>query len=98
MCIRDRWRLLEEITPGDRVVLLRGDQREEGMLSEDDYLLANLAGAWISEGWATDSNVGFANLDQDWFNEVLAAYDRFVGGPRTVRTERLASGRELHRL
>ncbi|MBK5227594.1 MAG: DNA gyrase subunit A [Actinobacteria bacterium] len=93
-----QWRLLEEITPGDRVVLLRGDQREEGMLSEDDYLLANLAGAWISEGWATDLSVGFANLDRDWFVEVLAAYDRLVGGPRTVRTERLASGRELHRL
>ncbi|MPZ70209.1 MAG: DNA gyrase subunit A [Actinobacteria bacterium] len=93
-----QWRLMEELAPGDRVVMLRGEPQEEGILSEDDYLLANLAGAWVSEGWATDSNVGFANLDQEWFNEVLAAYDRLVGGPRSVNTELLPSGRVLHRL
>ena len=59
---------------------------------------ALLAGAFISEGFVSESRAGFNNLDRDYFGMVLAAYDAVVGGPRYVSERTIASGRGLHEL
>ena len=74
-----QWRLMEEMEPGTHIAMARHEPVESGSLSEDDYLLAELAGAWVSEGWCTGRTVGFANVDEAWFKEVVHAYDRLVG-------------------
>ena len=92
------WKLLEEIEPGDRVAMMRSPKREDGIVSESDYQLALLTGAWISEGWASDLSIGFANLDKEYFDEVVAAYQRLTGHTVNTRREVLKSGKVLHRL
>jgi DNA gyrase subunit A len=41
---------------------------------------------------------GFNNLDRDWFDEVVEAYDLLVGGPRYTSHREIASGSLLHEL
>ncbi|MFN2544402.1 MAG: DNA gyrase subunit A, partial [Actinomycetota bacterium] len=57
------WKLLSEVDPGDRVALLRRPASELGTLSDSDRQLALLAGAWVSEGWASEARAGFNNVD-----------------------------------
>ena len=52
-------------------------------------------GAFISEGFVSESRAGFNNLDRDYFNMVVAAYDAVVGGPRYVSERTIASGSRL---
>ena len=93
------WTLLEEVEPGDYVVLSRSAHEADD--SEDvpgDRKLGLLAGAFVAEGWASESRAGFNNVDGEYFEEVLAAYDELVGGPRYVYERELKSGKTIYEL
>ncbi len=92
------WKLLEEIAPGDRVLISRTARDAGESLSEYDRQLALLAGALVAEGWASDSRVGFNNVDEDFFGGVVEAYDSVIGGRRYVHSRKIASGSVLHEL
>ena len=92
------WKLLEEITPGDRMVLQRSAPTEDGDLDDDAAAEALLLGAFVSEGWVSDDRAGFNNVDKDFFDRVVAAYDRVVGGRRYISARTLASGSTLFEL
>jgi DNA gyrase subunit A len=89
------WKLIEEIRPDDRVVLQRTPPTEFGPGDWYDTLEALLLGAFISEGFVSERRAGFNNLDRDYFNMVVAAYDAVVGGPRYVSERIIASGSNL---
>jgi DNA gyrase subunit A len=92
------WKLLEEVQPGDRVVLFRGAPAETEPLTELDRLEAVLLGAFVSEGHVSYERAGFNNLDRDLFDEVVEAYDALVGGPRYTAHRELKTGALLHEL
>ncbi|HVF52204.1 MAG TPA: DNA gyrase subunit A [Actinomycetota bacterium] len=92
------WRLLDEIEPGARVVLARQTPSEHGVISVRDQKLALLAGAWVSEGWASQTRAGFNNEDRQYFDAVLDAFDGLVGGPRYVYSRVIRSGQTIHEL
>jgi DNA gyrase subunit A len=92
------WKLLEEIQPGDRVLVSRTALEVGNPLTEDEDALALLAGAFVAEGWASSARAGFNNVDKDFFDQVVAAYDSVVGGPRYVSERTIASGSTLHEL
>jgi DNA gyrase subunit A len=92
------WKLLEEISPGDKVLISRTAQEEIGSLPEHDRQLALLAGAFVAEGWVSDSRAGFNNVDKEFFDQVVAAYDSIVGGRRYVYSRLIESGSLLHEL
>lgn len=92
------WKLVEEIRPGDTVVLQRTQPMEFGPADWQETLEALLAGAFISEGFISEKRAGFNNLDRDFFNMVVAAYDAVVGGRRYVSSRTIASGSLLHEL
>src|SRR3954464_8924952 len=92
------WKLIDEIVPGDRVVLQRQPREEVDVPSTGDADAALLAGAFVSEGWVSTDRAGFNNVDPDFFAVVLDAYDRHVGGPRYVSSRVIASGSTLHEL
>ncbi len=106
LCLRDvagvpmlLWTLLEEIEPGDHVVLSRAANEEDASrISPRDRKLGLLAGAFVAEGWASERRAGFNNVDADYFGEVLSAYDELVGGPRYVYERKLRSGRTIHEI
>ena len=91
------WKLLDEIQPGDRVLISRTEQKA-GDLTEEERQIALLAGALVSEGWVGPKRVGFNNVDKDFFDAVVTAYDSIVGGPRYVYSRKIASGSLLHEL
>ena len=107
LCLEDiagvpllQWRLLEEIQPGDHVVVSR---HVEGVSSgdlpaADEMSLALLAGAMVAEGWSSEKRAGFNNVDQAYFEAVLSAYDSVVGGQRYVYSRVIASGSVLWEL
>jgi DNA gyrase subunit A len=86
------WKLLAELAPGDRVVLLRPEPETWGSATEAQLDEALLLGAWVSEGFASERRAGFNNIDQDYFHTVLAAFDAVVGGTRYVYSRRIRSG------
>ena len=92
------WKLIEEIRPGDHVALQRTPPAELGPAYWHDAMEALLLGAFISEGFVSDARAGFNNLDRDYFNMVVAAYDAVVGGKRYVYQRTIASGSLLHKL
>ncbi|MBQ1018819.1 intein-containing DNA gyrase subunit A [Micromonospora sp. D93] len=92
------WKLLAEISPGDRVVLQRSVPDEIGYPMLEHVEAAVLAGAYVSEGWTSADRVGFDNCDREFFVRVLAAYDLAVGGRRWVGTETTVTGKTLHKL
>jgi len=89
------WKLVDEIEPGDCVVLQRTPPAEIGCADWEDTLTALLLGAFISEGFVSEGRAGFNNLDRDYFHNVVAAYDAVVGGQRYVSERRIASGSTL---
>ncbi len=89
------WKLIEEIQAGDCVVLQRTPAAEIGCADWEDTLTGLLLGAFISEGFVSQRRAGFNNLDRDYFNNVVAAYDAVVGGPRYVSERTIASGSTL---
>jgi len=92
------WKLFEEVRPGDRVVLQRTPAETEALPLVRDYAAAFLAGGLIAEGYISETQVQFANLDREYFDAVVAAYDHAVGGHRSLFTETCASGSVLHKL
>ncbi|MEU1395368.1 intein-containing DNA gyrase subunit A [Micromonospora zamorensis] len=92
------WKLLAEISPGDRVVLQRSVPDEIGYPMLEHVEAAVLAGAFVSEGWVSQGRAGFNNVDREFFVRVLAAYDLAVGGRRYVSERVIASGSTLHEL
>ncbi|GAA3023498.1 intein-containing DNA gyrase subunit A [Actinokineospora globicatena] len=92
------WKLLEEIQPGDRVVMQRTPAEEAGLPAVKDYAAAVLAGAFVSEGFASPNRAGFNNTDKAYFDYTVAAYDLVVGGRRYVSSRTIASGSVLHEL
>ncbi|WP_030440876.1 intein-containing DNA gyrase subunit A [Actinoplanes subtropicus] len=90
------WKLLDEIQPGDRVVMQRVVPDEIGAPPLDHLEAAVLAGAFVSEGWASGNRAGFNNVDGAFFARVLSAYDIAVGGRRYVSRRTIASGSEIH--
>jgi DNA gyrase subunit A len=93
-----QWKLLGEVRPGDRVVLLRQPTDGFQPLTEAEEDLAVLAGAWVAEGWASTTRAGFNNLDEDYFDRVVSAYAAVVGGAFYVSRRQILSGSELHEL
>ncbi|MEA2444606.1 MAG: gyrase subunit, partial [Thermoleophilales bacterium] len=92
------WKLLEEIQPGDRVAMFRGQPVPLETLNEREEAEALLLGAFVAEGWVSDDRAGFNNIDPAYFDDVREAYDRFVGGRRYRYGRRIASGSDLHEL
>ncbi|GIJ27802.1 DNA gyrase subunit A [Micromonospora qiuiae] len=92
------WKLLAEISPGDRVVLQRSVPDEIGYPMLEHVEAAVLAGALVSEGWISDEWVEFANTDREFFTRVVAAFDLAVGGKRWFGEEIMPSGKSLHRV
>jgi DNA gyrase subunit A len=92
------WKLLEEIGPGDRVLVHRSTRVEAPQLDDHSRRLALLAGAFVSEGWFGDRRAGFNNIDREFFDAVVDAYDRVVGGPRYLASRRIRSGSVCHEL
>ncbi|QLQ38578.1 intein-containing DNA gyrase subunit A [Micromonospora robiginosa] len=92
------WKLLAEVSRGDRVVLQRTVPDEIGYPMLEHVEAAVLAGAYVSEGWTSGDRVGFDNCDREFFVRVLAAYDLAVGGRRWVGTETTVTGKTLHKL
>ncbi|HYO61033.1 MAG TPA: DNA gyrase subunit A, partial [Actinomycetota bacterium] len=90
------WKLLSEIRSDDRVAIQRAPSVEAGLLDDRDRHLALLAGAWIAEGWASEARAGFNNLDKDYFDLVLAAFDSVVGGRRYVYDRVIKSGSRIY--
>jgi DNA gyrase subunit A len=92
------WRLLEEIQPGNRVVLQRVTPDELGTVELGAHEAAVVAGAFVSEGWVSESRAGFNSVDRDYFCRVLSAYDLAVGGRRSAYERTTASGSTLYEL
>jgi DNA gyrase subunit A len=92
------WKLLEEIHPGERVLLHRSQNDDEEPLDAPARQLALLAGALVSEGWFGGKRAGFNNLDEEYFNAVIHAYDEVVGGARYVTSRVIRSGNLCHEL
>jgi DNA gyrase subunit A len=92
------WKLLEEVEPGDRVLVSRTPRRVDVTLTEQEWQTAFLLGAFVSEGWIGDRRAGFNNVDRRFFDDVVEAYDSVVGGRRYVSRRSIASGNTLHEL
>jgi len=92
------WKLVEEIEPGDVVALRRPTEAVPADVTQEDWQLAFLAGAMVSEGWAGEKRAGFNNEDETYFRDVVEAYDAIVGGPRYVNSRTIASGNVIHEL
>ena len=92
------WKRLEEIGAGDRVLLARMNRDNEEWLGLRQQQEALLLGAFVSEGWFSETRGGFNNVDHDYFDSVLSAYGAVVGGPRYVNERTIASGSRLHEL
>jgi DNA gyrase subunit A len=92
------WKLLDEVKPGDRVLVNRTSRPLDEGLTEAERDRALLLGAFVAKGWVGSTRAGFNNVDDDYFGEVLAAYDAVVGGPRYVYDREIKSGSKLREL
>jgi DNA gyrase subunit A len=78
-----QWRRLDELKPG-AVVCIARNSWQQVVPTAREYMLGILGGAWVSEGFASETRAGFNNTDEHFFGEVLHAYDQIVGGKRYV--------------
>ena len=92
------WKLIEEIRPGDHVALQRSLPTEVGSANWEETLTGLLLRAFISEGFVSENRAGFNNLDRDYFDTVVAAYDAVIGGARYLSERTIASGSRLFEL
>ncbi|MGH3050322.1 MAG: LAGLIDADG family homing endonuclease, partial [Gaiellaceae bacterium] len=92
------WKRLDEIAPGDRVLMARMDRDDGDWTTHRDRKEALLLGAFVAEGWASETRAGFNNVDSAFFASVLDAYDTVVGGPRYAYSRAIRSGSTLHEL
>ncbi|MFN2627413.1 MAG: DNA gyrase subunit A [Gaiellaceae bacterium] len=87
------WKLLEEVEPGDRVLMARMERPEPEPDPEpqpEPRLAALLLGAFVGGGRTSARGVHFRSVDRDYFELVLGAYDALVGGLRSVVNRRIA--------
>src|SRR5213593_4169231 len=84
------WKLMENIAAGDRVVISRTPRPLGVRLAERERQTATLLGAFIAEGFISESRAGFNHIDCEYFETVVAAYDAVVGGPRYLSSRRIA--------
>jgi len=89
------WKLLEELEPGDRVVISRTPRAAPRHAAIAEEELGTLLGGFVSEGWVNDTRAGFANTDKAYFDAVIGAYDAVVGGSRCVYAQTMRSGKTL---
>jgi DNA gyrase subunit A len=92
------WKRLDEISPGDRVLIARSPRVPGVELGSDERGVAELLGAFVSKGFVSERSAGFNNVDHEFFARVLAAYDRHVGGRRYVLERTIRSGGRLREL
>ena len=92
------WKLLDEVRPGDRVLINRTARGADGEDSDEALDVALVLGAFVSEGWVSATRAGFNNVDKSYFDDVLAAYDAVVGGQRYVYERPIKSGSLLYEL
>jgi DNA gyrase subunit A len=93
------WKTLEEIAPGDKVLVNRTARPEDSEPpSDEEFDTAVLLGAFVSEGWVGEGRAGFNNIDEEFFDDVVESYDRVVGGNRYVQSRTIKSGSLLHEL
>ncbi len=92
------WKLLGELQARDVVALARHGFAEVPIAGERDWHLGVLAGALVAEGWVGHDHLGFNNVDREFYDLVIEAYDHIVGGCRYVNQRRLRSGRTIHEL
>jgi DNA gyrase subunit A len=92
------WKRLDELRPGDRVILSRRRHTGSTELSDHERRQALLLGAFVSEGWVSERRAGFNNVDREFFRSVVQAYDTVVGGPRYVYRRHIRSGSLLYEL
>jgi DNA gyrase subunit A len=92
------WKLLEEIGPGERVLLHRATASVDDAVDDSAHMLALLAGAFVSEGWFGAKRAGFNNIDKAFFDAVVGAYDEVVGGSRYIYSRIIKSGNLCHEL
>jgi DNA gyrase subunit A len=92
------WKLLDEVSVGDRVLILRKPFDDGRCISKGEQRLAVLLGAFVSKGWFSQSRGGFNNVDKDYFDAVVDAYDGHVGGSRYVYERTIRSGSLLYEL
>ncbi|KJX75924.1 intein-containing DNA gyrase subunit A [Mycobacterium lepromatosis] len=89
------WKLIEEIRPGDYVVLQRTPPTEFGPADWHSTMEALLFGAFMSGGFVSKDHAGFNSFDYDYFTMVVNAYDAVVGGLRYVSSRTIALGSKL---
>jgi DNA gyrase subunit A len=89
------WKLLDEVQAGDRVLLFRGARDDRSSISEREHATAILLGAFVAEGWFSEARGGFNNVDRDFFDAVVGAYDSVVGGSRYVYERTIRSNSRL---
>jgi DNA gyrase subunit A len=92
------WKRLDELRVGDHALLSRVPRTPGAELNPSERSLAFLLGAFVSEGWASTTRAGFNNIDAEFFQTVLSAYDEHVGGPRYVSERMIRSGSRLFEL
>ncbi|HVF34460.1 MAG TPA: DNA gyrase subunit A, partial [Candidatus Saccharimonadia bacterium] len=92
------WKFLDELAAGDRVLISRTPRTAGDALDDHERGLAELLGAFVAEGFASENRAGFNNVDHDFFDRVLSAYDHHVGGPRYVYERTIRSGSRLREL
>src|SRR5262249_52087559 len=92
------WKLLDEIQPGDRIVMQRVVPEEIGAPLLEDVETAVLAGALVSEGWVSEKYTEFANTDPSFYGRVMAALDLIADDRRIEHTETTVAGKECHRV
>jgi DNA gyrase subunit A len=79
-------------------VVSRTPRPVDATLPPSGHASALLLGAFVSEGFVSEKRAGFNNLDSEFFDAVLAAYDETIGGPRYVSERTIASGSTLREL
>ncbi len=93
-----QWKTLAEIRAGDRVFVHRTPRPAGENLIEPDRTLGFLLGAFVAEGWVGETRAGFNNVDKEFFDAVVSAFDVIVGGPRYTYHRTIKSGSTLFEL
>jgi DNA gyrase subunit A len=88
-----QWLQLDEVRAGTVVCIARNAWMDVVPTAQES-MLGVLAGAWVSEGWASDERAGFNNTDRHFFDEVVLAYDQIIGGTRCVSERQTRTDRK----
>jgi DNA gyrase subunit A len=78
--------------------MARMNRDDEDWIAPREEQEAVLLGAFVAEGWVSETRAGFNNVDANYFSQVLAAYDAVVGGTRYAYSREIRSGSKLHEL